>query len=415
MTMRPTLAPRATLLGDAMPLGRATPQPNASTPTHTFTSTDSRKTVMSSYPSTSASIRSPGRALARSLAAALVIAIAACSRGDANTIPNATRAVPVEVAPVTEESLTPPVSGSGTLAGKDELSLAFTIGGVVARVLVDEGSVVRQGQLLAELVPVEIGAQVATAVQARDKADRDLARVRALHADSIATTEQLQDATTALAIAQQNVVRAQFNQEHAVVRAPMGGVVLRRLVEPSQVVSPGTPVLQLRASGRGVVLRVALPDRDAVRVRVGDEATVAFDALPGERFSAHVSQVAALAGGSTGTIDVELTLERRAESLASGLIGRADIRVRSEGRVATVPLEAIVEANGDSASVFVVADGATTATRRAIRLGQVVRDRAAVLDGLRPGELVVVRGAAYLDEGTTLAVHRDSSRAQEDR
>ncbi len=345
----------------------------------------------------------------------LVASLAACSRGDANTIPNATRAIPVEVAPVTEQSLTPPVSGSGSLAGKDEVSLAFTIGGVVARVLVDEGSVVRQGQLLAELVPVEIGAQVTTAEQARDKAERDLARVRALHADSVATTEQLQDATTALTIAQQNVARAQFNQEHAVVRAPMAGVILKRLAEPSQVVSPGAPVLQLRANGRGVVLRVSLPDRDAVRVRLGDEAQVAFDALPGERFAARVSQIAALAGSTTGTIDVELTLERRAESLASGLIGRADINVHAGGRVATVPLEAIVEANDDSAFVFVVAAGANSAKRRAIRLGEIVSDRAAVLDGLTPGELVVVRGAAYLDEGTPLAVHRDSTRTREDR
>ncbi len=244
---------------------------------------------------------------------------------------------------------------------------------------------------------------------------RDLARVRTLHADSIATTEQLQDATTALSIAEQNVARARFNLDHAVVRAPTNGVILRRLAEPSQVVSPGAPVLTLRARGKGVVLRVALSDRDAVRIRMGDQAAVQFDALPGERFTAHVTQVGAQAVGTTGTIDVELSLEPRAASLASGLIGRAEIRVRDEGRVATIPLEAVVEANGDSASIFVVAEGATTASRRQVRLGRIVGDRAAVLDGVRPGEVVVVRGAAYLDERSTLTIRRDSNSTQEDR
>jgi RND family efflux transporter MFP subunit len=293
------------------------------------------------------------------------------------------------------------------------VALAFTIGGVISRIAVHEGSTIRQGQLLAELTPVQIGSEVTKAEQGRIKAARDLARVTALHADSVATTEQLQDATTALVVAEQDLRIARFSQEHAVVRAPANGVVLRRMAEPSQVVQPGTPVLLVRSSQRGVVLRAGLPDRDAVRVRLGDEAEVRFDALPGERFRARLTQLASAASPGSGTYDVELTLEARAQTLASGLIGRAEIRTRAEAPVPALPLEALVEANGDSGHVFVVAPGGERATRRLVRIGGVVDNVVAITAGVELGDWVVIRGAAYLDDGARVAIRRAPPAAPE--
>lgn len=345
----------------------------------------------------------PSAALVLSLP---LLALAACARSDASTVDTTARAIPVELARVESRSLTPPVLATGTVAGKEEVALSFTIGGVVSRILVDEGTQVRAGQLLAKLSPVEITSQVAKAEQARAKAERDLARVRTLHADSIATTEQLQDATTAFEVAAQDVHIARFNLDHAVVRAPTSGVVLRRLAEPSQVVAPGTPVLVVRSSQRGVVLRAALPDRDAVRVRLGDDATVRFDALPGEQFPARVTQRAAAASLGSGTYDVELSLDQGAASLASGLIGQAEIRTRRGASEPAVPLEALVEADGDSAFVFVVAPYATKATRRQVHIGRILGAMVSISRGLVEGELVVVRGAAYIDDTSPLDIRR---------
>lgn len=350
--------------------------------------------------------RAPARAAVVAALSTIVLAAAGCARSDASTVDTATRAIPVELARVERRALTPPVVATGTVAGKEEVALSFTIGGVVARVLVDEGASVKAGQLLAELTPVEIASQVTKAEQARAKAERDLARVRALHADSIATTEQLQDATTALEVATQDVRIARFNLEHAAVRAPTSGVVLRRLVEPNQVVAPGTPVLVVRSSQRGVVLRAALPDRDAVRVRIGNEATVRFDALPGEEFAARVTQRAAAASPGSGTYDVELSLDGSATSLSSGLIGRAEIRTRSDASEPALPLEALVEADGDSAFVFVVAPNSAKATRRQVHIGRILGDVVSISRGVAEGELVVVRGAAYIDETSPLDIRR---------
>lgn len=335
--------------------------------------------------------------------------VAACRRGDAAVANDGPRPIPVEVAAVELRDVAPPVSVTGAVSGKEEVALAFSVGGVVARIAVDEGSIVRAGQLLAELSATPVASEVAKAEQARDKAERDLARVRTLHADSIATTEQLQDATTALTVAEQNVRIARFSLEHAVIRAAASGVVLRRMAEPNQVVAAGTPILVLRSARRGVVLRAGLPDRDAVRVRLGDAATVTFDALPGESFDARVTQRASAASAATGTYDVELTLEPRAESLASGLVGRAEIRTRGQGALPMVPLGALVEADGDSAMLFVVTGDSARGVRRRVRVGHVVGEMVVVASGVTPGERVVVRGAAFLDDSTRLVVRNAST------
>jgi RND family efflux transporter MFP subunit len=372
-------------------------------------------TCPSSPPSAPTWTRSVEHRRWRILSVALLLlgSVGACRRGDASVVDSTARAIPVELEQVARRSLTPPVIATGSLGGKEEVPLAFTIGGVVSRILVNAGSIVRQGELLAELTPVQIGSEVAKAEQGRLKAARDLARVTALHADSIATTEQLQDATTALVVAEQDLRIARFSQEHAVVRAPSDGVVLRRMAEPSQVVSPGTPILLVRSSRRAVVLRAGLPDRDAVRVRLGDEGEVRFDALPGERYPARVTQLASAASSASGTYDVELSLDPRAQSLASGLIGRVEIRTRAEAPVAALPLEALVEADGDSAHVFVVAPGGDRAARRLIRIGRIVGDLVAITDGVVPGDWVVTRGAAYLDDGARVSVRRQPTVAPE--
>ncbi|MFN8666051.1 MAG: efflux RND transporter periplasmic adaptor subunit [Gemmatimonadaceae bacterium] len=355
------------------------------------------------------------RASRTALASLLLLAAAACGHGNAATSDTSARAIPVDVEQVQRRALAQPVTATGTLGGKEEVSLAFSTGGIIARILVEEGRQVRAGELLAELSPVPVSAEVAKAEQGRSKAERDLARVRALHRDSIATTEQLQDATTALAVAEQNLKAARFALDHSVVRAPSNGVVLRRLAEPNQVVGAGTAILVVRTAQRGVVVRAGLPDRDAVRVQLGDSAIVTFDALPGERFRGRVTQRASAASAMTGTYAVELALEPRAESLASGLIGHVEIQTRGEGSLPTLPLEALVEADGDSAAVYVVARGSERGTRREIHIARILGDRVALSSGVEPGEWVVVRGAAYLDNDTRIAVRngwgRDTAHA----
>jgi multidrug efflux system membrane fusion protein len=349
------------------------------------------------------------------IVAAFALVLAGCANVEADAKSATPTAVPVRTAIVTVRSLTPRILATGVLGGKEEVPLSFKIGGIVARVLVDGGERVRAGQLLAELAPAEIQSEVGKAQQGRAKAQRDLARARALHADSVATLEQLQDATTAFEIAEENVRIAEFNRRYAAIRAPANGVVLRRLAEPGQFVTPGSDVLTVRTDGRGVVLRAGLPDRDVVRLRSGDSTTVRFDAYPGEAFRGRVSQIASASSPTSGTYDVEIALDAKAARLASGLIGRAEIAARGSAEYPVVPIDALLEAEGDSAIVYVLAPAGDRAVRRRVRIAQLDGALVAIASGVSSGDQVIVRGGAYVDDGTRVKVSAALVAAKEDR
>jgi RND family efflux transporter MFP subunit len=303
------------------------------------------------------------------------------------------------------------VSATGTFGSRDEIPLAFKIGGIVARVLVDEGTTVQRGQLLASLDLREITATVAKAQTGFDKAQRDQARVQRLAVDSVATLVQLQDATSALDAARSDLVTATVNREYAMIVAPEGGIVLQRLVTAGSSVSSGTPIIMLGGTRRGRVLRVGLPDRDALRVQPGDAATVHFDAIPTRTFTGRVQMVGRSADPRTGTYAVEIAVSG-ADALPSGLVGVVSIVVRgSTGdstRGASISADALLEADRDSATIYTVAPGREApddliAQALRVRVTGVRGDRA-MIDGLAPGVRIVTRGAAYVTPGARVRI-----------
>jgi multidrug efflux system membrane fusion protein len=341
--------------------------------------------------------------------AALGLATVAAACGDADArgrnvaaTTAVTNAIAVRVAPITEDSAAQPVTATGVIGLRDEIALSFKIGGVVSQVLAREGESVPAGQLLATLDLREIDAQVAKAQSAAAKAERDLARVSRLQADSVATRQQLEDATTAAEVARADLQTAMVNRQYARIVAPASAVVLHRAAEPGELVSVGSSVLTLGSRSSGTVARVALPDRDVVRVRLGDPAVVRVDAKPGEALSGRVRQIAAASDPRTGTYAVEIAIDRP-DGLSSGMIGRVEIVAHGAEHLRTVPIESLLEADGDRATLFALGpDG--KAKRVSVEVAFVRGDRAAVRGALQGIGRVVTDGAAYLDDGVSVRV-----------
>jgi multidrug efflux system membrane fusion protein len=310
--------------------------------------------------------------------------------------------IPVRLAPVTDDVVAQPVTATGIIALRDEIALSFKIGGVVSQVLVREGESVRAGQLLARLDLREIDAQVAKAQSATAKAERDLGRIQRLQADSVATRQQLDDATTAAELARADLQTATVNRQYARIVAPATGIMLRRSAEPGELVSVGSPVLTLGSRTSGIVARVALPDRDVLRVRLGDRALVRVDAKKDESCPGIVRQIAASSDPRTGTYSVEIAIDKP-DGLASGMIGRVEIVARGAERLRRVPVEALLEVDGDRATLFALGpDG--KAKRVAVEVAFVRGEQAAVRGELAGVSRVVTDGAAYLNDGDAVRV-----------
>jgi RND family efflux transporter MFP subunit len=318
----------------------------------------------------------------------------------------AEKPTPVRVQQSSNGPAVPPIDTNGIVATKHEMRLSFKMGGLVRRIYVQEGDVVKKGQRLAEIELTEIGAQVEQARQMADKAERDLKRGENLYADQVISLEQLQDLRTQAAMAGAQFKSAQFNLGYSVITAPRDGMVMRKLAEERELVPAGTPVLVLGESDRGYVVRAALADREIVNVKLGDKGEIRMDAFPGQKMTGTIVEIASAADERSGMFPVEVHFDAPPPRLVSGLVARLRLAPTTEAPPLTyVPMAALVEGDGDRASVFVVESGKVQ--RRDVRVAFITADSIALESGLAADVPVVTDGALFLENGESVEVLRD--------
>jgi multidrug efflux system membrane fusion protein len=331
----------------------------------------------------------------------LLAVVAGCNNGTATVTPAPT---PVRVATVGEGPAQPPIDVTGIVTARDEMRLSFKVGGLIQRISVREGDRVHKGQVLAEIDPTEIAAQVEQARQLADKAERDLARGEALHADQVIPLEQLQNLRTQADVARSQLRAARFNLQYAAITAPADGVVLGRLLDERELAAPGQVALVLGRNDSGYIVRFAVTDRSIVQLHRDDAVELRLDAWPDVPFQAQVSQIANAADPASGLFEVEARLTPAQHQLATGLVGRVRLwpQNAAHDRLAYLPIAAVLEGNNNHARAF-VADG-DVARSRDIEVAFITADSVAVRSGVKTGERVITAGAPYVQDGGRIAI-----------
>ncbi len=335
----------------------------------------------------------------------LIALLGGCARSSSAPAPVAPPTL-VELAPVVYTDAAVPVRATGVLSRKTEADLSFKIGGMIEAVYVRVGDTVAKDQVLAQLRLDEIDAQLAQAHSALDKAQRDLARVEKLQANAVATLENLQDARTAVEVANAQVRIAEFNRRFAVITAPAAGRVLRRSAEPNELVTSGKAILGFAADDDGWLVRAGLADADLVRVRVGDRAEIALGA-DAERISGTITQIAEAADPVTRTTQIEIVLEHAPAEARSGFVVAATLFPQPVKARPRVPATVLIEGAHQLANLYVVDPGATVARRVAVDVEALDGENAYLRTLLPATTRVVVRGGEYLHDGASVEVARN--------
>ncbi len=294
------------------------------------------------------------------------------------------------------------ISASGVLSSKSELKLAFKTGGLIKRMYVKEGQSVQAGQLLAELDLSEINAGVNQAKLGLEKAERDLEKVKKLYADELATKSNLDDANTAYQVARESVESASYNQKLSRIYAPQAGKILMKLADQGELITPFAPALVLGTGSSSFNVNVGVSDKDIVKLRLGDRASVTLDAYPDETFPATVTQMAEMVNPATGTFEVELSMDARGKKLISGFVANATILPESAKTSVFVPVECLVEASGSAAYVFVLSG--RQVEKRKVITGELFQKEVAIREGLKADESVILKGANFLGDGEKVNV-----------
>lgn len=313
--------------------------------------------------------------------------------------------IAVRITEVKEGEFSMPVVSSGLITTGTESRLSFKTGGIVTKILVDEGEGVTKGQLLASLDQTEIDAQLSQAKNNLEKTRRDLERVERLYKDSAATLEQYQNVKTASDVANESWRIASFNKQYSTIHANASGKVIRKFVNEGEQVNGGSPVLVINSAGENDwIVRIGLPDVDWVRISRGDKAIVRTDAYQDQTFDAVVTLINEAADAVSGLYLVEVKVSPRGRKLATGLVASVEIIPAQTQKLKSIPIEAVVEGSGTNAFVFVTGEDMKSVKKIPVRIAYLVNDRAMVSGGLENISKVITAGSAFLTESSTIAV-----------
>ncbi len=312
-------------------------------------------------------------------------------------------ALAVKTAAAEEHTFHETVSSSGMLTSKSEVKLAFKTGGMIRKSYVSEGQYVKAGQLLAELDLSEIEAQVNQARTGYEKAKRDYDRAENLYKEEAVTRTTLNDAKSGLDIATQTLTAAEFNQKLSRIYAPVSGRILMKLAEQGELIGPFAPMFILGTGEQAYLVNVGLTDRDIVKVSLGDKAEVSLDAYPDEVFHGKVTQIAQMITPSTGTYGLEVEIAPNGKRLISGFVARVAIHTRKSATTLAVPVEALVNAHGASADIYLYSGG--KALKKPVTIGKVYGGYVAVNSGLQAGDIFITTGSGFVSDGDPVTVN----------
>jgi len=344
----------------------------------------------------------PRRPAAAAALLTLAAVLGACASDADARAPRAEPDVPVRVRAAARVERPATVDASGTIDANTTAELAFEVGGRVASVAVKEGETVRAGQLLAAIDPSDYRLALAQARATAAQASDEYARMRELHArGSLPAADILKFETAAVVSATQaELARTRLGDTR--LASPMGGVVVRRNVDPGELAATGQPAFTV-VDVDPVTVRVGIPESQVGQIRQGAAATVSVAALPGQRFTGRVTMIGVSADPASRTYPVKLDVPNPGRTLLPGMVAEAHIGGARVVRALTVPGEAVVRDAEGATLVFVYAPSERRVYGRRVTVGAPIDREVEIRDGLAPGDLVVVAGQQRLRDGARVA------------
>jgi membrane fusion protein, multidrug efflux system len=357
----------------------------------------------------------------------------ACHKGEAG--PQAGGGVPVTVAKVQQKNVPLNVRAIGNVEPISSVTVRPQVGGVLQRVNFKEGQEVKKGDLLFEIDPRPLQAQLlqAQAMLARDEANAKDAeatarRYAALVKKEYVTQQQADNAQAqaqalkaALAADRAAVQQARLNLAYAQIRSPVTGRTGSLLVHAGNVIKanddklvvidqlqpiyvsfsvPEQMLAQIRA--RAGASRLAVTAAPALQDNGASPEQKAAGAISGERHTGVLTFVDNAVDQTTGQIRLKATFANEDEALWPGQFVDVQLTLAEQQGAVVAPVEAVQRGqNGEY--VFVVKQDGTVESRE-VTVSRADQHDAIIEKGLAPGETVVTDGQLRLQQGVKVTI-----------
>lgn len=347
--------------------------------------------------------RSPAGAVLRGIAVALIVTTAAgCNRGEGGQQAGgfSMPPTPVEVTVVRPQEVTERFTAVGTVEAGEAVELAAEVDGAVTELPFLEGVEVASGAVIARLDDRERRATMerARAVVAQLRSNHE--RVRKMAEQHLSSERDLEEASTALQVAEADLALAEARLAKTVIAAPWRGITGARRVSPGAYLGAGDVITDL-AQIDEVKVSFTAPERFAGRLRRGQEVRVSVNAYPGESLPGRIDVIEPQLDLATRNLRILARVSNPQRRLRPGMSAEVAVILERRENALTVPSEAVF-AEGDLFLVYTVNPDSTVA-RVALTLGTRLPGAVEVMSGLEPGARVVRAGHQKLFPGARVA------------
>lgn len=311
-------------------------------------------------------------------------------------------AVAVRTAVVKNETPNMEYLANGTFEPSQQLEFPAENNGRVVRVLVDEGDVVRKGQVLAVIKGDQLSVELTNAQAAYNTAVADRQRYENAFQTGGVTKQQVDQAKLGVANAKARLDQARLSFGDASIKSSINGIVNKRNIEPGSVVSPGTILFEL-VNVSTLKLKVTVTEQQVASLKTGTVVPVRASVFPDKEFNGKITFIAPKADESLNfPVEIEITNNTN-NQIKAGMYGTAVFGKgeKASASVLTVPRNAFVGGVGNN-QIFVVNGDTVKLTK--VTSGRIFGEEVEILGGLKEGDVVVTSGQINLQDGTKVSV-----------
>lgn len=317
------------------------------------------------------------------------------------------RVLPVQVEVLGSAPFKETLQLTGTIKAVDDITVSTEEGGVLKEWLVERGSTVEEGEVIALINDDVLKPAYEAAFAQYRTAELNYQKQSKVYDEAAVSELQMKSAEYSRDAAKAQADLAHARWERTRVKSPITGVVEDRLADAGELLPPGYPVARIISLTR-VKAVISVPERYAGTIRAGAPVSIAVTAYPREQFEGKVSFVGAAVNPDNRSLPIEVMIGNAHRRLKPDMIARALISQSTEREALILDGSLLVQIDEDRYAVFVEKDG--RAVRKTVTLGARSGSNIEILTGLSTGDRVIVSGAQSLYDGQPVSVVENTAR-----
>ncbi len=316
---------------------------------------------------------------------------------------------PVTVTEVKSVDWVPVIEAIGFIEPNQGVTIANETNGVIDKISFESGTQVEADQSLIHLDSDVEKANLQSSQARLPAARAKYKRYQGLFKKGSVSKEAYDEAEANYFSLKADIESLKATIDRREIKAPFAGVVGIRNVYLGQYLQTGTDIVRLEDTSV-MRLRFTVSQTDISRIALNQDVDIFVDAYPDKPFKGSISAIEPAVNVQSGLIQVQADIPNSDGQLRSGMFARANIILPKLENQVTLPQTAITfTLYGDNVYIMTEEDGEKRVKQQVVKVGERTKDIAHILEGVKPGDIVVTSGQVRLSNHAKVNIVEDAA------